>query len=93
MKEVGPIIEKILKRYNLWQGYKQHLLMEHWDNIVGPELAEVTRVEDISNGILRVTVKDSVWAYHLSLLKPQLKKKLNDYAESKMVNDIYFTID
>ncbi len=93
MKQLGPLIENLLRRYDLWQGYKQYLVVESWDKVVGPELAEVTTAENINNGILQVQVKDSVWAYHLSMLKPQLKKKLNDYAESKVVKDIYFKID
>ncbi len=93
MKKVGPLIENLLRRYDLWQGYKQYLLLDQWGSIVGPELAEVTKAENISNGILVVRVKDSVWAYHLSMLKPQLKKKLNEYAESTVIKDIYFKID
>ncbi len=93
MKQLGPLIENLLRRYDLWQGYKQYLVVESWDKVVGPELAEVTTAESINKGILKVRVKDSVWAYHLSMLKPQLKKKLNDYAESKVVKDIYFKID
>lgn len=92
MKHLGPVIENILRRHNLWSGYQQHLVVECWPEIVGGDLAEVTRAESISNGLLRVLVKDSVWAYHLSMMKPQLIKKLNSYAGSKVVNDIFFQI-
>ncbi len=93
MKKVGSVVEKMLRSYNLWQGYQQYLLVENWDNIVGPDLAEVTRAESISKGVLRISVKDSVWAYHLSILKPRLVKKLNDYAGGKIVKDIFFRIE
>ncbi len=92
MKQLGPVIENILRRHNLWHGYKQHLIIESWPDIVGSDLAEVTRAESVSNGLLRITVKDSVWAYHLSMMKPQLIKRLNKYAGSKVVNDIFFQI-
>ncbi len=93
MKQVGPVLENLLKRYNLWQGYQQYLIVESWEKVVGYELGEVTRAKKIENGVLRVIVKDSVWAYHLSLLKPQLIGKLNNYAGNKVVKDIYFQID
>jgi predicted nucleic acid-binding Zn ribbon protein len=93
MKRLGSAVEKLLRSYNLWQGYQQHLLVENWAGLVGPALAEVTRAERITNGVLRVSVKDSVWAYHLSMLKPQLIKKLNNHAGSKVVRDIFFNID
>ncbi len=92
MKPLGPVIETILRRHNLWQAYQQHLVVENWFIIVGSELGEVTRAEKISKGVLFVVVKDSVWAYHLSMLKPQLVAKLNNYAGKKVVKDIFFQI-
>ena len=93
MKQLGSAVEKLLRSYNLWQGYQQYLLVESWASLVGPALAEVTRAERITKGILRVAVKDSVWAYHLSMLKPRLIKKVNNYAGNKVVKDIFFTIE
>jgi len=93
MKLLGSSIEKLLRNYNLWQGYQQYSLIEKWSGLVGPALAEVTRAEKVVNGVLRVAVKDSVWAYHLSMLKPQLIKKLNSHVGSRIVRDIYFYID
>ena len=92
MKKLGPVLETLLRRHNLWYGYKQYLLVESWDSIVGPALAEVTKAEAIREGVMRVNVKDSVWSYHLSMMKPKLIKKLNTYAECRMVRDIYFVI-
>lgn len=93
MKKVGPLIETILKRNNLWNGYQQYLVVVHWDEIVGAELAEVTRAESITKGVLKVLVKDSVWSYHLSMLKPKLITKLNEKAGRGVVKDIFFKID
>lgn len=93
MKSVGPVIENLLRSYNLWQGYKQYQVVESWGQVVGPELAEVTRADSISRGVLRVSVKDSVWAYHLSMLKPRLINKLNKHSGSKVVKDIFFKIE
>lgn len=92
MKKLGPVIETILRRHNLWRGYQQHLVIEEWPQIVGSELSAVTRADYISNGLLRVVVKDSVWAYHLSMMKPRLIEQLNHYAGSRVVNDIFFQI-
>ncbi|MFO8192925.1 MAG: DUF721 domain-containing protein [Bacillota bacterium] len=93
MKQVGSLVEKMLKNCGLWQGYQQHLLIENWEQIMGPALSEVTRAEKLDHGIIWVSVKDSVWSYHLSLMKTQLIDKLNRYAGNKMVRDIFFVID
>ncbi len=93
MKRLGPVLENLLHHYGLWQGYRQNMVVESWSKIVGSSLAEVTKADKIAEGVLRVKVKDSVWAYHLSMLKPRLIKKLNDYAGSRVVKDIFFQID
>ena len=93
MKQVGKTVEEFLRRANLWQGYRQHLLMVNWGDIVGPALTAVTRPAAINHGVLKVAVKNSVWAYHLSTMKPTLIKKLNQFSGSKLVKDIIFCID
>ena len=93
MKKMGPIVEQLLRKYNLWQGYLQYLVVERWPEAVGSPLCDVTRAESINRGKLKVLVKDSVWAYHLSMLKPQLIAKLNREAGATVVNDIFFLID
>ncbi len=93
MKKVGPVIENLLRSYNLWQGYQQFRVVESWDSVVGSRLSEVTRAESMAKGVLRVAVKDSVWAYHLSMLKPKLIGKLNKDAGSNIVKDIFFKIE
>ncbi len=93
MKKIGPVIEQLLRRHNLWQGYQQVLIIESWDRIVGSQLSEVTIADRFNNGVLRVKVKDSVWAYHLTMLKPQLVKKLNHFAGGNIIKDIFFSIE
>lgn len=93
MNKVGSTVEKMLKKYGLWQGYQQYLAVENWSDVVGLPLSSVTRSESISRGVLRVNVKDSVWAYHLSLLKPKLIEQLNNHIGNKVVKDIFFVID
>ena len=92
MKQLGPVIEKLLRSHNLWKGYQQYQLVESWKSLVGPTLAEVTRADKIENGTFHVFVKDSVWSYHLSMLKPELIKKLNNHAGQKIIKDIYLKI-
>lgn len=92
MKPVGPVVEKILRKNNLWKGYLQYKLLLDWADIVGPGLAEVTNAKKISNGVMMVTVKDSVWAYHLALMRRDLIGKLNNYVGTKIIKDIYFHI-
>ncbi len=92
MKPINSVLESVLRSCNLWHGYQQYQLVLSWPEIVGSPLSEVTRAELINNGVMKVLVKDSVWSYHLTMMKPQLINKINRYAGSKMVKDIFFRI-
>lgn len=92
MKEIGEIIEQLLKKKNMWHLVQEYSLIDEWENIVGKRIASVTRARSISRGVLKVNVADSTWSYHLNLLKPRLIKKLNEHAEKKAVTDIIFQI-
>ena len=92
LKELGRVIENMLHQQGMWQQYRQNLVVVKWAEAVGKNIAEVTRARQFKKGRLWVTVKDSTWAYHLSLLKPQLLEKINDYAGGSLVQEIYFKI-
>lgn len=92
MIELGQIIEKVLRKRKMWRQYQQYLIIDQWDQLVGKEIAAVTSARHLQRQVLLVLVRDSTWAYHLTLLKPQLIEKLNQYAGEKVVGDIYFQI-
>ncbi len=92
MKELGPVIEKLLQQKKLWQQYRQNLIVEQWADLVGKDISRVTLAEKINKGKLWVAAKDSTWVYHLTLLKPKLLEQLNKHAGRKIVVDIHFHV-
>jgi len=90
--ELGQIIKQVLEKRKMWRQYQQYLIIEQWDRLVGKEIAAVTSARRIEREVLLVKVSDSTWAYHLTLLKPQLIKKLNQYAGENLVRDIFFQV-
>jgi len=49
-----------------------------WAEIVGPELAEHTRPESVTDGELTVTADSTAWATQVRLLAAHLVRRLND---------------
>jgi predicted nucleic acid-binding Zn ribbon protein len=82
----------MLRRKNMWREYKKNLIVEAWGKVTGREISAVSRARLLRDKTLLVTVRDSTWAYHLSLLKPQLLQKLNAYAGERVAYDIFFEI-
>jgi predicted nucleic acid-binding Zn ribbon protein len=92
VKELAKVIEEMLRQKQMWRGYRQNLIIEDWGALAGREIAAVSRALQWRNKTLLVAVRDSTWAYHLSLLKPQLLKKVNEYAGERVVHDIFFQV-
>lgn len=72
---VPPFLEKkgLAKRVDLAAA------VERWPELVGPQVAAVTRAEGVSgDGVLWVRVVSSAWAAELSLMAPRILARLND---------------
>jgi len=53
-------------------------VVDHWAEVVGPQVAAVTRAEAVNaEGTLWVRVASSAWANELSLMAPRILTKLN----------------
>lgn len=92
MKKLDKIIEHVLRQNQMWQQYRQNSILESWEEVVGKEIAAVSNPRQINKGVLQVSVKNSTWAYHLTLLQPQLIERLNRHAGSRVVKEIFFRI-
>lgn len=80
----GKGIDKKIERYEF---------VLHWDKIVGPKLAEVTKPEYISRKTLIVRVMHPVWAQECAFMKMNLLRKLAPYLKrGDVVEDMIFRV-
>lgn len=77
LREMG--LEKKLKE-------RQCLLL--WDEVVGEKLASVSQAEDIKNGVLFVSAKDSIWGQEIFNFKGLIIQKLNAKVGEEIVKDV-----
>jgi len=62
-----------------------------WHQLVGPEIAALTRQVTVSNGIVRVSVESSALAQELSFKAEELKRKLNKRLRAELVVQVRFS--
>ena len=69
------------------------LLEFHWNLVVGPALAEVSKVEKLESGVLHVGLSQSDWRGPLESLKAKILADLNARLEvRKRVEEIRFHV-
>lgn len=83
-------VNSFLQSQELAQRLRPHLAKVHWASVVGPQVANVTQVESVRDGVLFVRVKNSVWANELTLLKEDMIRRLNSALGGRVLTDIHF---
>jgi len=64
---------------------------EEWRRLVGPKIANRTRVGRLYRGVLTVYVATSAWSSELSFLRQELVAKLR--AQGREITDLKFLVD
>jgi predicted nucleic acid-binding Zn ribbon protein len=76
--KLGDVLGAWLDRKGLSRRIDLARVVDHWAELVGPQIAAVTQAEAVNaEGTLWVRVASSAWANELSLMAPRILAKLN----------------
>lgn len=74
---LGDVLAGVLQRSGLADRVEQAALLPEWAELVGPQIAAVTEPRSVTaDGTLWVAVRTHAWMSELSLLEPELLRKL-----------------
>lgn len=85
------LLEPAIKKCKSYNIIKAHLILEAWDKTVGDKISKVSEAVFFKNNTLSVNVSTSSWLYELTLLKPEIIKKLNAALNKNIIKDIRFS--
>ncbi len=92
LRSLADLVPPFLEKKGLARRVDLAAAVERWSELVGPQVASVTRAEGVSaDGVLWVRVVSSAWAAELSLGAPRILAKLNDRREGR-VREIRWTV-
>lgn len=78
LASAGEAVDRFLARAGLAKRVAQAGVIAEWPQLVGPQIAAVTRAESVTqDGVLRVLVATAAWANELSLMTPRIMMQLN----------------
>ncbi len=81
-------LDRILKSCGMQARLQEYRLQSRWDRTVGPAIARHAQPAAIRGGKLQVIVDSPAWMQQLSLMKPEIIRKLNEAMRSGGVKDI-----
>lgn len=90
-KEVKPISE-LLSQYLRQQGMETPLLqrriVDTWDSLMGPAIAQYTTEKFIKNQVLFVKILNPALRQDLNMMRSQLVKRLNEAVGSQIITEV-----
>jgi predicted nucleic acid-binding Zn ribbon protein len=78
-KALGDVMSDVLKRAGVADRVAQATVVPEWPTLVGPQIAKVTQPLSVTpQGTLFVAVTTNAWMTELSLMEPELLRRLNE---------------
>ncbi len=90
MKQLGDILFDTLQDLGMAKRYRAESAILHWPKIVGQDIAAHAVPIAVQRDIMVISVDNSVWCHHLSMMKEDVINKVNDFIGEKLIVDIRF---
>jgi len=87
---LNDIIDKIIRKHKLEKIILEGRTIKEWNEVVGERIAELTKPVKVSDGKLFVQVLSNNWRTELIMLRPEIKKKINEKMGNEFLKDIVF---
>jgi predicted nucleic acid-binding Zn ribbon protein len=76
-ERVGGLIENLFARLGIAEKVERASVVADWEELVGAHIARVARPVRVQGDTLFVEVESASWRMELSMMRPQLMRKLN----------------
>ena len=89
-EDIGSIIGSVVDKMEFNKKLRVSNIFNHWEDIVGPEIAKKSKPERLIRKTLYISVTTSTWASELSLMSEKLIEKINSFIGEDIVKTIRF---
>jgi len=92
-ESLGGLVQATLERLGIGTRVARAQVIADWPELVGPHIADVARPVRIRGSTLFVAVESAAWRNELSLMRPQLMRKINAGRNEGRIERILFLQD
>ena len=89
---IGGMVEGILEKHGVRQQVRRMEVLELWGEIVGDDLAKVTRAKGVEDRTLFVEVRSSAWLMELNMMKRDFLERVNERVEDAPFERVVFAL-
>ncbi len=92
LQPLAPLVSLTLRRTGLGRVVLMSRLLQHWDAIVGSQLAAVAQPEGIRSQVLFITVTDAIWLQQLMFYQSQLLQNIQKELGEVSITRLHFSL-
>jgi len=90
LEQVKEILPQMVSSLGINKNYKTQLAILNWEKIVGKDIAVQSSPLSVEYNVLFISVNNSVWCHHLSMMKADIIFKVNQFVGEPLIKDIRF---
>jgi predicted nucleic acid-binding Zn ribbon protein len=91
-RRLGGVLSGVISRLGLRRDLDDYRIFEAWERVVGAQIARNAQPTRLDAKRLVVTVKTAVWMQELSLLREEIRQKLNEWMGREIVSEIFLVL-
>lgn len=89
---VDEVLAGVLEKHGVQKQVQRIGVLELWPEIVGEQLARVTRVKGVDEDALFVEVRSSAWLMELSMMKEDFLERVNERLGEAPIDRVVFVL-
>jgi predicted nucleic acid-binding Zn ribbon protein len=89
---VDTVLAGVLEKHGVRKQVERIGVLDLWPDIVGEQLARVTRVKGLDEDALFVEVRSSAWLMELSMMKDDFLERVNERLGEAPLERIVFVL-
>lgn len=86
------MLSEVLEQAGVLVQVQRMAVLDVWPDIVGDQLARVTRARSVDDATLIVEVKTSAWLMELNMMRGDFLKRVNEHLEDVPLERIVFVL-
>ncbi len=89
---IGAVLSHVLEKHGVGDQVRRMEVLELWPELVGEQLAQVTRAKGIDDATLFVEVRSSAWLMELNMMKGDFLERVNARVGEAPLERIVFVL-
>jgi predicted nucleic acid-binding Zn ribbon protein len=92
LRKLDGVLETVVSRLGLRRDLDDYRIFEAWERVVGEQIARNAQPVRLDAKRLVVNVKNPVWMQELTLLREDIRRRINEWMGRELVQELFLVL-